>query len=349
MNKRDRNETPPSEVQPGGSGISRREFCGWTVGGTLGALSIGVPVAREALAADAGAEAAAGPVVAVARDPKVWAEEGRKADPKRLRKLVDRAVCWATEKKNAREAWKTIVKPTDVVGLKINCLGGRGIVTRPELVDTVVQCLLDAGVPAGNVIIWDRNDRSLDRVGYGIRREEGKVRCMGTTDLGDKKYDTDGIPTRLSKLVTHDCSVIINMPVMKTHGLAGMSGALKNYMGAIPNPRDLHPGRCVAVGDLMGLKPLREKTRLVIMDALRPQYDRGPGDYPAARWNYHAIVASTQPLALDCVVKSMLEEKRREVRGQAWPIDAPHLKRAGKLGLGETDLKKIRVKRDTAV
>jgi len=324
---------------------SRREFCGMTLGGTIGALSLGVAAGKdlepEPLLFDAG-----NPTVALVRDARVWAGEGLKFNGDCMRKMVDRVLCLATGNDDIKKAWKTIVKPTDVVGIKINCLGGRGIVTRPDLVRTVVQCLRDAGVPEDNIIVWDRSNRSLSRGGFKVQEEAGKVRYMGTPGMGEGEYEAAGIPTRLSRFVTDACTVLINMPVMKAHMLAGFSGALKNYMGAIPNARAFHKDRCVAVGDLNALDPLRKKSSLVIMDALRPQWDKGPRDHPPARWKYHGIMASLDPVALDTVAVSILDEKRKEVREGAWPVDAPHIKRAGKLGLGQADPDKIQVKRE---
>jgi len=49
------------------------------------------------------------------------------------------------------EAWKRLVRPGEMVSLKVNALGGRGISTRPELVEAICERLQQAGIRLGKL------------------------------------------------------------------------------------------------------------------------------------------------------------------------------------------------------
>ena len=69
-------------------------------------------------------------------------------------------------------AWKTLFKPDDVVGIKVNALGGRQIATHPAVVDAVIAGLTTAGIPEENIIVWDRLTEELEKAGYTINTSD---------------------------------------------------------------------------------------------------------------------------------------------------------------------------------
>jgi len=71
-----------------------------------------------------------------------------------------------------------------MVGLKVNCLAGRGLSTSPELVQAVVERLLQAGIAKKNIIIWDRLNSDLERAGFAIYRGSAKPQCYGNDSVG---------------------------------------------------------------------------------------------------------------------------------------------------------------------
>jgi uncharacterized protein (DUF362 family) len=149
------------------------------------------------------------------------------------------------------------------------------------------------------------------------------------------------VTTRLSTLVTRETTAMIALPVLKAHTLAGFSGALKNELGCVQNPMDFHGDACRGAGDVCALDAIAKKRRLVICDALRPLYDKGPTDMPRYRWNQGALILATDPVAADLVGRSILEEKRKAIAGgKPWPLLPPpiHLDRAIELGLGAKSL-----------
>ena len=326
-----------------GDRFSRREFCGLAAAGIAGAATPRLVLGESAAERAQPAKEEKRSTVAIVRDPKVWQGNSLQTDPAVLRRMVDRAVCLALGADAPNLAWGKIVHPSDVVGLKVNCLGGAAIATRPDFTQAVVESLLATGVAPGNIIIWDRGDMDLRAGRYALQKEPGKVRCLGSPGTAARQYTVGSIQTSLSTLVAETCSLIISLPALKTHNLAGFSGALKNNMGAIPNPVAFHVDNCAKAADLHTIPLLREKVKLVITDALQPQFDRGPGPDPASRWKYAGILASIDPAAHDRVGISILEEKRALAKGTAWPMSVPYMKRAAELGIGQTELSGIKV------
>jgi len=41
---------------------------------------------------------------------------------------------------------------------------------------------------------------------------------------------------RLSRILTDDISILINVPIMKDHEITGVTGALKNHYGSVKMP-----------------------------------------------------------------------------------------------------------------
>ncbi|MEK7804664.1 MAG: hypothetical protein AAB264_03035, partial [Planctomycetota bacterium] len=57
-----------------------------------------------------------------------------KPEPDIVRKMVDEGMFALTGKKKTADAWRTLFTPDDVVGIKINPLGGVKLTTKPEVV-----------------------------------------------------------------------------------------------------------------------------------------------------------------------------------------------------------------------
>ena len=69
--------------------------------------------------------------------------------------IVDRLLNDAMEhyfEVHADQAWRQLFSERDVVGIKINCLAGKGLSTSPELVDAIIENLKKAGIKKQNII-----------------------------------------------------------------------------------------------------------------------------------------------------------------------------------------------------
>jgi uncharacterized protein (DUF362 family) len=180
--------------------------------------------------------------------------------------------------------------------------------------------------------------------------------------------------SNLMRLVTERLTKIVNVPNMKDHGATGVTGCLKNVAyGSFSNVARSHARGVThtlsAVGRLAAVEPLRSRTVLQIMDGLRAVWHGGPFA-PTPRYLFHPrqILLGTDPVAIDRLLLDVIDDKRKaEGAISIWDRspaslrfdDGPardadpnvnilirepgHVEYAGRLGLGEWDLSRIRV------
>ncbi len=252
--------------------------------------------------------------VVISRDPLLRGA-GSSLDSGRLLKMLDRAVQALYGTDSPLEGWKRVVRPGEVVGLKVNGLAGRGASTNVLLVELVCERLREAGIPDQNVAIWDRLNADLDSAGFKIASRRDHLRCIGNDTSGyEEELSIYGsVGSRLSKTLTQVCDAVINLPVLKDHGIAGVTIALKNMFGAIHNPNKYHPNAGDPyIADVNMLPPIRQKIRLHICDATTAQYEGGPSYMPQWTWPENGLLLSRDAVALDTVGWQILERKRSE-------------------------------------
>jgi uncharacterized protein (DUF362 family) len=256
------------------------------------------------------------PRVVVARDANVRGAGGQ-LDETRVLALLDRAVATYFGQAKPIEAWKRIGFPhatkNPVIGIKVNGLGGKGISTHAVVVQAICERLQQAGVTAGNIMVWDRNARDLQACGLKINTDRTKVRCFGSDVAGfEAQPESWGVArVRLSKILSQECAVIINVPILKDHELAGMTFAMKNMYGAVDRPDTLHANHCnPGVADLNCIPIIREKMYITIGDAISSVYQGGPGFRPEYLWYPNAIVVGEDRVAVDRIACQMIETKR---------------------------------------
>jgi len=256
--------------------------------------------------------------------------------------LVEEAVRAATGQSDIQAAWKTLVSPKDIIGLKVNTLAGRGMSTRPAVALAIAASLTKAGIPAGNIIIWDRSSGEMRRAGYTLSTEADKVRCFGSDSLPEdyepKPEIVRSVGSCFATLVSRYCTALINVPILKDHDLSGITLGMKNFYGAIHNPNKYHDNNCNPyIADLSTHPYIREKLRLVIVDALLAQYNGGPSLKPQWTFSPGGILAGTDPVAVDRVGALIIEQERAKHEMpslEAAGRPATHIATAAGLGLG---------------
>jgi len=299
----------------------------------------GLAAATATLGSRLAQAAPAGPTVAIVRDKAQKAIVENNVDAAVVQKLVDAAVMKLSGKDDVAKAWGTYVAPKDKVAIKFNGLFARAT-THPEVVAAVASGLVKAGVDPANIVIFDRNDKDFKTSNVKLNREGAEPRAYATEkDLGPS-VKAGPVETRLSNILLN-ADVLINLPMMKTHVLAGVSGALKNHLGTIPNANNFHRDGLACIADLNALEPIKAKTRLCICDALYGLFDKGPQFNPACRWDYHGVIASVDPVAMDAVLADIIKAKRVEKGLAPYHSKIVHIERAAELGLGIADLTKI--------
>jgi len=272
-------------------------------------------------------------------------------DSKLVREMVHESVTALVGTKTSDEAWRKLFGPRDVVGVKINCLGGRMLSSHPAVVRGIIEGLRAAGVADKNIIVWDRFSRELRAAGFEINVTGDGVKYLGTDERG-YGYTTQPIVYRsigscFSRILASTCSAIVSVPLLKDHDIAGVTLNLKNFFGVIQKPSNYHDNKCDPfIADLNAHPLIKDKNRLIICDALMGVYNGGPGYNPEAVWKYGGVMASTDAVALDRVGATIVEKKRSEA-GEP-PLkdegrEAVHIHTAAKLGLGCDDPDKIEV------
>jgi uncharacterized protein (DUF362 family) len=314
------------------------------VGGAMEQPASAEPVAPKPVAAGAKSR------VVVARD-ELLRGTGCTVDSQRMLALVDHAMQALYDRDHPADAWSKLVRPGDMVSLKVNTLGGRGISTNVHLVEAICERLQESGVKAGDIVVWDRTSDELERAGFHIAVGGDRVQCYGTDRVGyEEELSAWGnVGSCLSKILTQRSNVLINVPVLKDHDGAGVTIALKNMYGMIHNPNKYHPNGCNPyVADLNMLPEIRNKMRLTICDATTAMYEGGPGYKPEHSWNANTLLVSTDPVALDHTGWKMIERKRAE-KGmktlKAEEREPSYIATAadGEHRLGTNDVKKISI------
>jgi uncharacterized protein (DUF362 family) len=245
------------------------------------------------------------------------------------------------------KAWRTLFKPDDVVGIKVNCIAGPELSSHPRVVAAIVSELQKVDIPAENIIIWDRTNRELRRAGYSVNIADAGVRCYGTDAVGyEDTYTRKGsFNGRISTILTKKITALINVPILKNHGGAGVTIAMKNHYGSIHNPGSHHGNGCDPyIADLNSVDEIKAKTRLIICDATRPTCDGGPSYKPAFVWQYSGLILSTDPVALDTVGTQIIDDRRAELglpRLAETGRHPRHLVSAAERGLGTASLRAI--------
>jgi len=323
-------------------GISRREFLA-AAGAAAATATTGPPAGAAAKSAEAeiaelvkkvptrGEPPKAARVVIV-RDTRVLDDAGR-VRPDVLRAMVERALTALSGEDTAAAAWRRYFRKGDFVAMKYNELGGRAIVTRPELRRIATDALTGhVGVDAGKIVPIGR-----------CTRYKGKYAGWGPEHV----IHTFGYRTRFSDVFARHATAILSLPVVKTHQSGGVTCALKIHLGSVKNPYDFcgdndWPRLWRNLPELSTLPEIKGKQRLIIADAIRPQYHKGPVHDPAWRFDHHRLIVSTDPVAVDAAAVKIVndERRRRKLAPLTWPVRMVAFAEA--LGVGLADPKKVK-------
>jgi hypothetical protein len=221
-----------------------------------------------------------------------------------------------------------------------------------EMVDTAVKTF--AGE---NDILkaWGRFIKLEDMVGVKFTRcgwmrvhtEQAVVDAI-TKRLSEVGVSKERIHAADGDLPFKNCTALINAPSIKVHTLVGFASSIKNYINLSDKASSYHGDGNLKLGEVWLMPDIKGKTRLIVVDALRPYFGPGPQINPLHRWDYKGILVSTDPVALDTVCLKMCDIKRKLYKGEEWPITPPPRFLAAadtEYHLGTNDPSKIQVMR----
>jgi uncharacterized protein (DUF362 family) len=300
-----------------------------------------------------------------------------------VRQMLERALRELTGIEDTREAWSKFVEPKDIVGIKINPSGAPACCSSPEIVRGIVAGVHSVGVPIENIRVYDRYAYEIDIGSYQTLVPRG-VRVVGVEDrrLGVSGYDPDiyceanffgewETRSYMASIVSSGLTKIINVPTMKDHSAAGVTGCLKNLAYGTFNNVDRSHRRPFSftdplIGVMCSVEPLRSKAVLHVMDGMRMLWHGGPLSQNA-KFIFPAgiLMVGTDPVAMDAIELEKIEAKRRkEGAPSVWSRDPNsltenggefyedatknlyyrqphHIAAAGARGLGVSDVKRI--------
>ena len=144
------------------------------------------------------------------------------------------------------------------------------------------------------------------------------------------------------------CNALISLPALKAHWLTGIGTVFKNYITFNGSPSSYHDENNAKLGEIWNMPHVKGKTKLVLVDALRPLCDKGPQPDPRYMWQYKGLIAGTDPVAVETVCLKVIMQKRQALRGEPWPLSLPPMvvEMADKrYGLGTSNLNEIQIVR----
>jgi hypothetical protein len=267
--------------------------------------------------------------------------DGDALAPEVIRQMLDASIAELTGLDDAIEAWAALFGPDERIAIKVNG-HKRGAVHVPLAV-AVAECLQAVGIPAEQILIFDRSSTELAGEGYPVNKDGPGVRCHGT-DGGYREgwtlMDTD---IRLSDLLL-SCDALINVPILKVANGPGISFAMKNHYGTFDKPSYFHSPKFErAIAELNALPPIRERTRLIVGDVLTADERRDTAGYRMIGTG-DAVLMSFDPVAHDAVglqvANRVLDAEGSSTEATTSQASA-WLENSAKLGLGIHDLDQI--------
>ncbi len=251
-------------------------------------------------------------------------------DAPTVKAMLSAGMCTLTGASNERDAWAQFISPQDIVGIKVNCSGAPKINSNPELVAAIISNLMSLDVPAHNIYIYDRFENQMRIVNFephvpaGVHTAAAEGRRGSILGYDPYTYvevnffGEDDTRSNLIRLVAETFTKIINVPTMKEHRAAGVTGCLKNLgYGNFSNVARSHrwekTNTFSFIGTLDSVSTLRSKTVLNVSDGLRSVWQGGPF-LQDERFLFFPkqIVVGTDPVAMDYYLIGMIEAKRRQ-------------------------------------
>ncbi|MEW6456459.1 MAG: DUF362 domain-containing protein [Acidobacteriota bacterium] len=274
-----------------------------------------------------------------------------KIDKELAKKVIDKGLGALYDEKSSVEPLRKIFGRSKSIGIKINTLAGKMMSSIPEIPFALSDLIISSGKKAENIIVWDRTNGELKDSGYKLNYSGNEIRVFGTDTYGvgyeEELTEHRNIGSLFSRIQSQLTDSSISLGILKDHGITGITGGMKNYYGAVHNPNKYHDNHGNPfIADLFSCDLIKNKNKIIILDALKVQYHRGPSFHPKYFEMYESLIFGEDPVAVDSVGLKIIEEIRKkhglkslkeEDREPLW------LKTASDYGLGESDLKKIEI------
>ncbi|MBU90311.1 hypothetical protein CMO94_02115 [Candidatus Woesearchaeota archaeon] len=214
------------------------------------------------------------------------------------------------------------------------------VTTNPKTVSAIIKYLIKHGAKKENIVVAEQSiyapiEAALKKTGFGLLCKEQGINFVDISKSEFVEKEFEGFKVKITKEI-FDKDLIINVPVLKTHLLFGISGAFENM------------SRLIASDDLLKIEQLTKERKIDLNDTIvklrkiLPKYltvgdgsigMEGNGPLKGAPAFLSYILASKDPVAHDAVFHELGLFLRK----------AKYLEAASKLDLGESNIEKIEV------
>jgi uncharacterized protein (DUF362 family) len=232
------------------------------------------------------------------------------------------------------------VKKGSVVFLKPNMSWDRtpeqAANSNPDVIATVIKKCFEAG--AKTVRVGDNTCQPQPKtyaksgVAEAAKKAGAEVLVLDKTRFKETAIKGDVIKSIPIYPQCIECDVLINVPIVKHHRLAKMTGCMKNYMGIVENRKKFHQKIEASLVDITRYM----KPQICIFDAVRILTQHGPmGGKLQDVATKLSVAAGVDIVALDAWGAEVLGMK---------PADLGSMVAAEKAGLGTSDYRSLKPK-----
>jgi len=213
--------------------------------------------------------------------------------------------------------------------------------THPEVVKAVVAMCLEAG--AKQVRVMDRtcNDPRRCYKNSGIQDAVLALNDPAATieHMDERKFVEVPLKNPAGSLKSWtfhrdllEADKVINVPIAKHHNATRLTMGLKNVMGILGGNRgNIHHDLDLNIAELNAVF----RFHLTVLDAVRVLTAHGPqGGRTKDVREMNTVIAGTDPVAVDTYGATLFKLS---------PKDVKHIVHAANLGLGESDLAKVKI------
>jgi uncharacterized protein (DUF362 family) len=239
------------------------------------------------------------------------------------------------------------IEATQTVFVKVNLVSSEPCptTTHPDTLEAVLEFLRDKRVMVGDAPAIDA--LGTDRI---VQNSALKQVCDARGVPFVNLYKT--VPRKIKSprgyrftmyTLPMEQDLVISLPVLKSHNVCRMSGALKNQFGYLPRrerlvmhvgAKDIHKG----IAELN----VAAKPDVLIVDAVQTLVCAQEARHGGEPVDLDYMLAGTDPVALDCLGLEILREVEPRLAGAA-PQDVPQLRYAIEYGVGspEFDVREV--------
>ncbi len=273
---------------------------------------------------------------------------GQKIDGDRVRRELEAGLAELTGEKKPGKAWRQFVGPKDVVGIKVNPIGGKLLSTKPEVVDAVIAGPRRRGRRARRTSSSGTGaSSSSTEAGFTADRFPG-IRILGTEMMGPNGefYDEKGELWAKDNIDREALPYVADVEQKydaETLGYMINEGKASYFTKIVTRDRDQdrqrpHPQERRGDDDLLPQEPVlrRDQQHQPAAQALdelggravrlprppgqgRPQHRRrapgllrraAPGANPKFIYDANLLLLGTDPVAVDAVAHDVIVKER---------------------------------------